>query len=242
MNMRAITELVKNLKIFNQEAGEFLNLIGDAEKDYPQLSGEIKISDFDNGAIANVLEYEMNLAEYLIDQLKLNNASGDFMDFIVEKYYDKMREPSETDASLYQRVYDAVFADKVSPLAIKNAIDEFGDDIEIIEGIGSGAFTEVSFVENINEFDGPPIVKMATLEVQGGNPYFFRVIISNLLPVNYNKIVERINEYKAAGINYIIELREIFSDAVGFTDLCYIEYDDSDLTVSPVITNNFVGT
>lgn len=243
--MRGITELNKYLKIFNQETGEYINLIGDATKVYPSLDGKIKINDFDNGAVGNVVEYTMQFSEFMIDQLDVRYTQGILLDYILETFYGYERERDETDAEYYARVKKLIFDPKISNLAIKKALEPYGEDIVILDGVGSmSAFTEVSYVENLNEFslEGEDIVAPAFLEIQGGKPYFFRVLMSNLHPKYYKKVIEIIDEYKAGGVNYIIELREYYNEAVGFTETSFIEYDYNDMEVDPVITAGYTGT
>lgn len=242
--MRGIERLNKYLKIFNQERGEYLNLIGDEFANYPSLNGFIKINDFDNGSIANVTEYTMQLADFLINQLDVSKAAGTLLDFTLETFYDKLRK-NETDEEYYQRSNEEIFDDKVSNLAIEDKLEEFGDDVEVIDGIGGdSAYYGVSYYENETDFNlvGENVVKKAIYSQQGGRPYFFRVLMSNVLPSNYKTIVENINEYKAGGTNYIVELREVFSQAIAFYDTSFYEYNFSNLTTNPVVTAGFIGT
>ena len=97
--------------------------------------------------------------------------------------------------------------------------------------------------ENDQDFNisGENIVKKAIFSQTGGRPYFFRVIMSDVLPGQYQSIINIINEYKAGGINYIVELREFFSQTVGFFDTSFYEYNENILTTSPVVTAGFAG-
>lgn len=243
--MRAIKRLNKYLKIFNQESGEYLNLIGDETKNYPSLNGYIKINDFDNGAIGNVIEYTMKLSDFFIDQLDVSKASDFLLEFILETYYNKIRKDGETDLEYYTRSKEEIFDHKISNLAIKNKLEDYGDDIEVIDGIGGdSAYYGVSYYENYKDFElsGENVVKRAIFSVTGGRPYFFRVLMSNVFPSQYREIINVINDYKAAGVNYFVELREYFSQAIAFFDVSFYEYNENDLTASPVVTAGFVGT
>lgn len=242
--MKAITSLNKYLNIFNQEKGEYLNLIGDGKKDYPYLDGEIYINDYDNGAIANVLEYNRNLSVYFLLSLDISQASGEILTYILKEYYGYFRKMNELDEDYYQRVITSILDNKISNIAIEKKLEPYGDDISVIDGIGSGAFTDVSFIGNYQEFtlSGQSIVKPATTEVVGGRAYFFRVFIRNISPVDYKTVVDIINNHKAAGVNYIIELPEIINESVGFTDTSYLEYNDEKLDVDPVVTSGFMGS
>jgi hypothetical protein len=242
--MRATKRLNKYLKIFNQETGEYLNLIGNESKNIPALSGFVKINDFDNASISNVIEYTIRLANFLIDQLDVSKAVDTLLDFQLETYYNKLRKKNETDGEYYLRSSDEIFDDKVSNLAIKKKLEDFGTDVEVIDGIGGdSAYYGVSYYNNENDFSlaGQNVVKKSIYSVEGGRPYFFRVLMGSVLPSEYKTIINVINEYKAGGTNYIVELKEIFSQTVGFYDTSFYNYEDSDLTASPVVTAGFSG-
>jgi hypothetical protein len=65
--------------------------------------------------------------------------------------------------------------------------------------------------------------------------------MSNLAPSNYRNIINIIDDYKAGGVNYIVELKEYFSSAIAFLDTSYYEQNESILTASPVVTAGFLG-
>jgi hypothetical protein len=244
--MRGITELNKLLKIFNQELGEYLNFIGDKSKTYPALSGSVKINDFDNGSVSNIIEYTMQLANYFIEQMDVRYTAGEILDYILQSFYGITREPLESDTDYYNRAKDLIFDAEISPLAILNAVADYCDDAEIVLGTGEGAFADVSFIGNYTEFhlEGEDVVTPSYLEIQGGKHYFFRLIMENVHPKNYRKIIELVNEYKAGGIDYEIELDEYYNIPVGFTDVSFLEYD-SEIAASPpdhVVTASFTGT
>lgn len=243
--MRGIERLNKYLKIFNQESGEYLNFIGDESKNYPSLSGFIKINDFDNGSIGNITEYTMQISDFFIDQLEVDKASGNLLDFILETYYEHRRLKDELDIDYYNRTKEDLFDNKISNLAIKKKLEDFGTNIEVIDGIGGdSAYYGISYYENNGDFQliGENVVKKAIFSQAGGRPYFFRVIMSDVFPSEYKNIVDIINEYKAGGVNYIVELSEFFSQAIAFFDVSFYEYEENKLDVSPVVTAGFYGT
>jgi hypothetical protein len=241
--MDSVIKLCENLKLFNKNELEFKNLIGDCDKLDVLVDGKVKINDFNNGMLGNILEYEINLGNFLINQLDLSKTKSTYLDYIAETYFDFRRKKDETDAEFYIRMIGTIVDKKCTPIAILNSIQEFGTDIEMIEGLTTGAFADITFCdfyEDVNNY-GINIVRAAFTEALGGTPYFFRIRISNLLPSNYSKIIERINDYKAGGINYIIEIKDIQQRYVGFTDLCFCDYDDEDFTVNPIVVRDFVS-
>jgi len=243
--MRSVKRLNKYLKIFNKESEEFKNLIGDEEKTVPSIDGNIKISDFDNGAIGNVIEYTIRLSNFLIDQLDVSKSKGNLLGYTLETFYKKTKKEGETDQEYYERSKEEIFDHKISNLAIKNKLEDYGDEVEVIDGIArDSAYYGVSYYDNTQDFSlsGENVVKKSIYSVTGGLPYFFRVLIANVFPSQYQTIINVINEYKAGGVNYIVELKETFSQSVAFYDTSFYNYTDSDLTASPVVTAGFSGT
>jgi hypothetical protein len=239
--MNALTKLNDFLKIFNQESGEYLNLIGDINKPDAIIEGNVKINDFNKGAIANLQEYEMQLLFFLVDQLELDKTTGSNLDYIATTYYNMKRKNDESDASYYSRIVNRVFAKKCTPIAIIKAISQYGTSIELIEGIGSGAFSDVSFSDNTEDFAIPgfKIIKGAYCEALGGRAYFFRIMITGLKVTDYKNIINTINEYKAGGINYFVEISDTTKNYIGFSDTTFCNYNLKKFNSNPVVTQDF---
>lgn len=180
-----------------------------ANKMYVQIpSGFININDFNLGAISNPLEYFRRLGIYLVDQLYLNKASDEWLTLLGEKYFNLTRFQNETDASYSERIRRKIFDIKTSPLAIRDALETFGDNVQIIEGVDDGAFSEVSFANCYRDFNivSQWVVKAALAGIEGGVPFFFRVIMENVLPENYTKIIDLVKDFKATGIGFEITI------------------------------------
>jgi hypothetical protein len=239
--MESIESLNSYLNFFNKNEGEYLNLVGDENKFDVVVSGEIKINDFNNGALGNYLQFEYKLSNFLIDNLNLKKSSDYLLDFVMENYYGYKRLLNETDSQFYSRVLKLIFDIKCTPIAIIKSIEEFGTNIELVEGFDTGAWFNLSYFDNQKEIRKPGVyVRASFFESSGGNPYFFRIFISGLQPENYKKIIERINNYKSAGINYIVQLNDL-DYFVGFGSFCFCDYEKKNLTKDPPITFGFVG-
>lgn len=201
---RAIEILNIFLKIFNRESGEYLKLVGDSTRVTPSITGEIKINDINTGAISNIMEYTRKLAMFLIDQLNLNNAVREFLDNYGITYYDIVRAAGELDEDYADRIVRKVFALKQTPILIQQALLPFADQVDIIEGIEDGAFSEISFADSYRDFflPGESIIKAAIAGLEGGMLFFFRVLMYNVDPADYKVIIQIIEDYRAAGIAY----------------------------------------
>lgn len=201
---RAIEILNIFLKIFNRESGEYLKLIGDSTRTTPAFVGEVKINDINTGAVSNIMEYTRRLSTFLIDQLNLNNAVREFLDNYGITYYDTIRNAGESDADYADRIVRKIFALKQTPVLIQQALLPFADQVDIVEGIEDGAFSEISFTDNYRDFflPGESIIKAAIAGLEGGMLFFFRVFMYNVDPADYKKIIQIIEDYRAAGIAY----------------------------------------
>jgi hypothetical protein len=240
--MESIEKLTKYTKIFNQDSAEYKNLIGDKNKLDVLVSGTVKINDYDNGTIGNVFQYETDLFNFLVDQLDLSKAQDSYLDYIVDKYYGYRRNKNETDLEFYTRVLGLIFDPKGTPRSIVKAIQEFGTDIQIVEGLNIGAFADLTYADYYSDtYTGGVYVRPAFTGYVSGSPYFFRILISNLLAQNYKKLIEKINEYKVAGVNYVVEVLDTIAQYIGFSDLMFCNYDEKDFTVNPIIVYDFTN-
>jgi len=203
---RAIELLNEYLKIFNVSAGEYLKLVGDSTKTTPIFSTEVKINDIDTGSISNPLEYTRRLSDFFIEQLDLREAKEDWLDFLGNTIYNIERRGGESDVDYSARIIFETTAVRCTPLAILEALEDYGDNNQIIEGGVGGAFSEVSFANCYRNFNisGQDVVRAAITMNFGGSPYFFMVIMENVDPANYKLIINIIDNYKAAGISYMV--------------------------------------
>jgi hypothetical protein len=241
--MKSIEKLSDFLKIFNEYSGEYLNFVGDKNKIDVALDGIIKINDFDNGVMGNVLEYEISLANFLVNQLDLSQNKGDYLDFISETYYDMTRNVGESDLDFYERILSSIFSIKCSPLVIYNKIKDLGVNVRLQEGINYGAFCDVSYCDNITFFQLPAvnIVKEAFCGASNGLPFFFIVYVDTITPANYIIMNNICESFRAAGIRYRIIITQQQQNISGFFGVTYFGYDTLNLAVNPVVTVDFLG-
>jgi len=180
------------------------------ETGFAQVTGNhnAKINTPNTGAISNPLEYLRGFNSYLVDQLNLTTASDDWLDYIGKTFYNISRSAGETDAAYSQRIIETVVAIKFSPLALKNVLENYGDNVQIVEGIDDGAFSDVSFSDNARNYNLPGewVVKAALAGDPDGFPFFFRVIMENVAASDRLIVINVINSYRAAGVSYIVQI------------------------------------
>jgi len=238
--MDTLIKLNENLKIFNQESGEYLLLIGNKDKIDVIPDNEVKINDLDNGSIGNVLEFEKRLSLFLIEQLDISKAKTIYLDDILNTFYGKYREVGETDSTFYQRVLQELFHYKCTLPAIYDIAKNLADPVQIQEGGMFGFFADTTYADNVVFFDDSQgiVTESAMVDFK---TYFFIVIVKTITPDNYRKMVNMLADYHASGINYIILITEQTAQYSAFFGTSYYGYNGLDLGVNPVITKDFFG-
>lgn len=172
------------------------------------LEGDIKLNDINTGSISNALEYTKRLNDFLVDQLDLTTASDSWLDYIGENMYGIDRLGGESDADYSTRIIQKTVEVQCTVVAITNMLEDYGDNVLIVEGIDDGAFADISFANNYKDFNRPgeDVVKAALAGDFNGLPFFFRVIMENVDPANYKLILDLIDDYKAAGVQYVVQI------------------------------------
>jgi len=203
---RAIELLNDLLKIYNRESGEYLNLVGDSSLVTPSFSTEVKINNINTGAISNPLEYSRRLFSFLINQLDLRNTVDSWLDYMGGVIYNVIRFSGESDTDYRNRIFTNTTTVKCSPIGIKIPLDDYADNVQIIEGGMDGAFADVSFADSDREFNIPGVwvVKSAITMEENGSPFFIIIIMENVDPGDYVTILNLINAYRACGILFTV--------------------------------------
>jgi hypothetical protein len=175
---------------------------------FHQNVGIIHINDFNTGAISNLIEYTRRLSHFLVDQLTLTSSKGSWLQYMGKEIFGIPIAGGESDSEYVSRIQSTVLSEKTTVYAIEKAFEPYADEVILLEGIDDGAFSEVSFSDNVKEFsdiDGM-IVKAAYAGEFGGTPYFIRVLLIRANTTNVALLVSIMENTKAAGIDYIIEL------------------------------------
>lgn len=178
---------------------------------YPDTR-KMRMNDLNLGAISNALEYTRRFERMLIQFMNLANAEGVWLDFWLGIIYGIARPAGMTDDAYRTYGISLLFSMKMTPPAIRYALDrafgatKYGDNVQIIEGLDDGMFTEVSFTDYYREFTVPEVVKSAILGETDGLPFFFRVIMENVDPADFVVILQIMESYRASGTTYIVEI------------------------------------
>ncbi len=175
----------------------------------------LKPTDFNNGAIAGMLEWERQLALSLLAQFNLLTAEGDFLELMVHKHIGIVRFEGETDVDYAQRVQDYIIAQKVSPATIIFYTRPFSTpgEPELLDASEDVAFADLSFSDVYtlfqNEAAGPEFdywVFPALTTSLGSGAYFFILRLENTPSSDIAKVIDLVNRWIAAGIEYEIQI------------------------------------
>ena len=165
----------------------------------------ILIKDIGTGAIGDTLEYTRRLALFLIEQMNLQTASADWLDWLGKTIFGIPRASGETDEEYADRIVDEIFSVKGSPVAIENLLQDYADDVTVTDVANSGAFADVSFSDYYKDLDYPPeTVRSARTGGYGGLLFFFVVTLDNPDMTKANKIVDLIEKSRVGGTLYDI--------------------------------------
>jgi hypothetical protein len=300
MGMDIVNKLSDNLKLFNNNDQIYKDLFGDIAKNYPNPfpNQNVKIADFDAGAISNVLEYSNALGKFLLDcmgqpieaftiihngnsescklyidqvrntistlctdisdnftiDMSLHQTIGSLiielqaipnytvvsknndqfyssniyeisnvpikgrvytvksqtqpisyiLDWIGENLYTLLRRINETDYNFWQRIIQTVKNDKCTPISIINIANLYGTNVSIQDDIRIGAYAGLSYAGYYEGIDDGLIYVTPALVIGASAYAFFILTISGLTSDNYGNIIDDINRFRAAGVNYLI--------------------------------------
>jgi hypothetical protein len=91
-------------------------LINDKDGTIPSTIN--KPTDIDIGVIASQIEYLRQLSITLLKQMFADQADTEFLEFILETFFDSFRLVGETDEEWLDRVISIIFLEKVSTTSI----------------------------------------------------------------------------------------------------------------------------
>jgi len=166
----------------------------------------VKINDINQGALTNGVEYTCQLGEYYVRQINLNTAVAKDLDFIGRDIYGIERRAGEGDAAYRRRIVDTVFAIKGTPVAIREALLPFADEVLIDDDASSGAFADVTFSDYYREFDPPDheLVRGAMAGTFGGIIFEYNVFLTNPDLSRKNEILRLLKSFTVGGVTYNI--------------------------------------
>jgi len=173
--------------------------------------------DLNLGAIASLLEYNRLLTIQLIDQVYLNKAKEKYLDKF-GLFFDIKRIKNESDNEYYLRIKNYIFSHKVSPASIIDAVKQYSSRLpKIIEERLDSAFSDLSFSDyyTFNTRIGDPnsiyyqwyiAPAIASNSGDDSTAFYFILQMYNLQNQDIIKVIEIVNEWKASGVEYHIEI------------------------------------
>jgi len=171
------------------------------------LEGYIKLNDMNTGAISNPLEYTRRLGDFLVEQLNISNALDSWLTYSGGTMYDVPRNAGESDIDYQIRIIAQTTAIKVTILSIRDMLENYGDNVVMIEGQAGGAYANVSYANCYTDFKitGFDIVK-AAIATTSTLLFNFRAIMENVSASDYMLILSMIDNYKAGGVSYSVQI------------------------------------
>jgi hypothetical protein len=174
-----------------------------------------KPTDIDNGVIASEIEYLRLLSISLVKQIFINQATGEFLKFQLEKYFGSVRLEGETDAAWLSRVIRLIFRPRVSRASIIYALRPFSSqEPEIRTSASESCFADVSFADRYKTYTTTYkgiAFHVFTAISQNYDSSYYSIIITlyNSSSSNILSIIDTINNYIAAGISYSLEIKYV---------------------------------
>lgn len=183
------------------------------DKDGVPDSTIVKPVDFNLGAITNNIEYLRKLSIDLLKQLFIDQASGEFLKYELETFFQSLKLQDETEADWIDRTISLVFQPRVSKASIIYALRPYSSlEPEIVNGGGDSAFADCSFADRTikysTTFEGQPFEVYPAFAQTDSSSYYSIIVILYDTPSNSLYTVSDIlNKYIAAGISFTIEIR-----------------------------------
>jgi hypothetical protein len=168
------------------------------------------------GAIASQVEYLRKLSIELIKQLYINTASGEFLKYQLETFFNSLRAEDETDAAWVQRTIQIVFYPKLSRAAIIFALRPYspGHDAVITTVEEKSGYADFSFagvyIEGQSVNPGPDnyniVVLPAIAEAYDSSYYTIQIDLYDTNLADIYNIMDLLDRIITAGITYKLRI------------------------------------
>jgi len=132
--------------LYNIEDPIYKSLICDEDGDNPTT---ITLpTDITLGAITSQIEYLRRLSIDLINQMYIDEATGEFLKYQLEEFFSSFQLEDETDSEWVQRTIATVFQPKVSRASIIYSLRPYSSlEPEITNIIQESAFADFCFAD-----------------------------------------------------------------------------------------------
>jgi hypothetical protein len=198
--------------LYNVENDDiYKSLICDKDGTIP--STITKPTDIDIGAMASQIEYLRLLSIDLVKQIYIDQASGDFLKYQLEEFFNSLRLENETDADWVQRTIDLILKPKVSRASIIYSLRPYSSlEPEITTVTDESAFADVCFADVYNsysyELDGITwFFVPAVAENYQFSFYTVKIILYDTETSDVVTVQNLIENMLAAGISYILVIQ-----------------------------------
>ena len=174
-------------------------------------------TDMNIGAIAGMLEYLRELKDTLENQIYMNLADTEFLQFTLNNYFGSTQLSTETNAQWLQRVISTIFEPKVSNAAIIYSLIPYspGGTPTLFSGGTLFAFSDCSFSDitlyEVTTLDGSPFYVYPAYSQNTGSNLFFSLAITlyNTTPDMLATVFKILSKTVAAGIQYTVQIVNI---------------------------------
>jgi hypothetical protein len=208
MSLTAIQKLVNYLtERFDTGDEIFKALIGD--KNAIQILPLTKSADVNTGAIANELEYLMQMSRQTTNGANINNMSAIERDFW-EQIIGLLQASHEDISQFIDRILAIIAGPKQSKNGIEQSMLRYTDEVEVIELYYTTAFADTTFADYF-EYDTGPLV--VTASFAGGdetNALYILIILKKNArlenPAVIRTIVSVLDQVVLRGVKYAIQL------------------------------------
>lgn len=220
--IEAAVKLKSHMPQFNFDRQVVQDLFGavDAVDLTPSLaSGSyVRINDMNSGAIANSLEYESRLAEYLTDMIYFDRSEGDYLNFLGRTWLQAKRPLGLNDDEKYKSyTISKILGQKESSLSIEELLEPHSsEEVKVLESTVPRAsmFIGVSylgFYKKSRRADADEVITPSVLgaaQEDNNDLYYFRVKLQPKTEIDQKIIIELLQVSYVAGVRYDIELYE----------------------------------
>lgn len=172
-------------------------------------------TDNDIGATASMIEYLRLLSICLVRQLYLDEASGEFLVYTLNEFYNSLRLEDETDSEWVQRTIATVFQPKVSRASIIYSLRPYSSlEPEITNIIQESAFSDFSFSDVYNSgsytmADGTLVVWVPAIVESFESSFFtIKITLYDTATEDIWTVQNIIQKLIAAGISYILVIEQ----------------------------------
>lgn len=201
-------------QFFDTNNSDYQIFVAGKNHDYTLPLATGKPTDLDLGLMACYLEYNRLFYQSVLDQMDIQKAEGEGLDYLGNYIYGIWRENGETDAAYRTKIFVKIFGKKETKVSIQLAITPYNGSGSplypfILEGESLndlGMFADYSYTDIFQRFYSPPAdVFPAITNPYGtsGTPrFYFKVFMLDVLPANYQKVFDEINARVVAGVHF----------------------------------------